>query len=367
MITQFEWRDMLRFDKMISPTIITIIYYISVIACIILGLKLIFNGMDGYMGGYQIMSGIGILLVGPLLARLWAELVIVIFKIHTRASNIDRVLSGQNPETLLPTDSILPVSIHSTQQATVAEMPPATTPYFDQNQQPRPAVVPENNYPQTPQPASPPSMQAPSQRPNLQDYWQSGIPNTTGSTIPPININLNDLRQRVPNWPLVLASIIILLGVTLPYAALVPGAGMAGGFMGAQLQDSYSITDGPLGILAPIAALAMVVISAGGLKWLWFVIGYGITVLASVFALLSDKSLFSQISKLKSSISGGLDATLGKFAPNAGQYAEQMMGSAPGVSDFLSMTFYFLIIALLFAGYWAFAGKYLEQGLMTNK
>lgn len=367
MISQFEWRDLLRFDKMIAPTIITIIYYILVVASLITGLILILNGMGGYMGGYRIMSGIGIIVFGPLMARLWAELVIVIFKIYTRATSIDHTLSGQSPETALLSNSVATVSYSASNSvAHQSEVPTPTTASFDINQQVRP-VVAENNI-QTPSLVGPPPLQTLSQRPNLQDYWQPGSSNknTPANAIPPININFNDLKQRVPNWPLVLASIVILFGVTLPYASLAPGAGMAGGFLGAQIQDAYSITDGPLGLLTPLAAIAMVVISAGGLKWLWFVIGYGTTVLTSAFALFSDKGLFSQISKLKSSISGGLDATLGKFAPNAAQYAEQMMGSTPGASDFLNMTFYILIMALLFAGYCAFAGKYIEKGLMTN-
>ncbi|GAB4015123.1 hypothetical protein GCM10028808_39620 [Spirosoma migulaei] len=85
------FRNFLSFDRMISTTIITITYYIYLIAVIITGVVLIVMGLlvRRYGGAGIAFSGVLVLIFGPLWIRLIAEFLIVVFKIHERLRHID--------------------------------------------------------------------------------------------------------------------------------------------------------------------------------------------------------------------------------------------------------------------------------------
>lgn len=71
------------FDKMITPVIIKIIFWIGLVASGILGLLLIFSGLTAsFGGGGQVVTGLLALVVGPIFARVYCELLILFFKIH---------------------------------------------------------------------------------------------------------------------------------------------------------------------------------------------------------------------------------------------------------------------------------------------
>lgn len=74
---------MLNFDTMITPTIIKIIYAITTVLGILLGLWMIFSGFNSYYGGgLKVFIGLIVVAAAPFVTRISCESMIVIFKIH---------------------------------------------------------------------------------------------------------------------------------------------------------------------------------------------------------------------------------------------------------------------------------------------
>ena len=67
-------KELLYFDKMITPKIITFIYWLLLVVVILGGLKSIFDG--------QFIMGLGMLIGGSIGVRVWCELMIVFFKMN---------------------------------------------------------------------------------------------------------------------------------------------------------------------------------------------------------------------------------------------------------------------------------------------
>ena len=76
-------KDIFFFDSMLTPKIITFVYWIMLIGSLISGLSSIFTQ---YGGG--IFAGLGIMIGGAIFARIWCELLIVLFKIHENLQKI---------------------------------------------------------------------------------------------------------------------------------------------------------------------------------------------------------------------------------------------------------------------------------------
>lgn len=185
----------------------------------------------------------------------------------------------------------------------------------------------------------------------IADFWPApGAAGTPGggTSVPPVDAKA--LLQRVPNWPLVAASLVVLLGVAGAYGEV---AGI-----------EFSIKNSTFGMVTLLAAIGMVGISAAGLKWLWFVGCYGLVLLGSVMAFFDSNSLFSQVSRGRQAAES-VGGTMNQLAPGMGQYAEQAAQQA-SATQFLTMTFYLLILAVVFCGYWALAGRYQERGSATH-
>ena len=78
-----EARDLLKFDRMITPTIIQIIFYIGLAVAVVGGLAMILMGLlSDFGGGSMVFMGLLYLVLGPIAARIYCEILIVIFKIH---------------------------------------------------------------------------------------------------------------------------------------------------------------------------------------------------------------------------------------------------------------------------------------------
>jgi hypothetical protein len=73
--------DFLRFETMITPVVIQVIFWIAVVIVIIAGIVQLTNG------GWAVLTGLLTIILGPLVARIYCELVIVFFRIndHLRA------------------------------------------------------------------------------------------------------------------------------------------------------------------------------------------------------------------------------------------------------------------------------------------
>ena len=76
--------DFLKFKKMVTPIIIQILFWIGVVVSVIAGIIQIVSGINTpYGGGGSIVfMGILLLLLGPILVRVWCELMLVLFSIH---------------------------------------------------------------------------------------------------------------------------------------------------------------------------------------------------------------------------------------------------------------------------------------------
>lgn len=72
--------EFLTFRKMITPTIIQIVFWIGVAYCVIYGIRLIFDGL--------FIFGLIYLIVGPFVVRIYCELIILLFRIYDTLNEI---------------------------------------------------------------------------------------------------------------------------------------------------------------------------------------------------------------------------------------------------------------------------------------
>ena len=81
--------DFLAFRKMITPTVIQVIFWIGVVYCVIVGIVMIAAGVAGSRGGgAMVLTGLLTLILGPLFVRIYCELLIIMFRIHDRLTEI---------------------------------------------------------------------------------------------------------------------------------------------------------------------------------------------------------------------------------------------------------------------------------------
>jgi len=76
-------KDAFFFDSMLTPKIITFVYWLLLLGSVVSGIGAMFTE---YGGG--IFAGLGIIIFGAIGARIWCELLIVLFKIHENLQKI---------------------------------------------------------------------------------------------------------------------------------------------------------------------------------------------------------------------------------------------------------------------------------------
>ena len=76
-------KDIFFFDSMLNPKIITIVYWLLLTAAIISGVSTMFGDYH-----QNIFGGLGMIIGGVIGARIWCELMIVLFKIHENLQKI---------------------------------------------------------------------------------------------------------------------------------------------------------------------------------------------------------------------------------------------------------------------------------------
>src|SRR5699024_10942349 len=87
----------LKFEKMITPLFIQLIFWIGFVFSIIFGLFMIGYGIISDSGGIaQIGSGLFSLFLGPIILRVYCEMLIVIFKMQGALISIRDILKDQN-------------------------------------------------------------------------------------------------------------------------------------------------------------------------------------------------------------------------------------------------------------------------------
>ena len=80
-------KGILFFDNMLTPKIITFVYWLLLLVAVVSGIGAMFTGYSGVTFGSFIM-GIGIAIAGAVGARIWCELLIVLFKINENIKKI---------------------------------------------------------------------------------------------------------------------------------------------------------------------------------------------------------------------------------------------------------------------------------------
>ncbi len=79
--------DIFGFDKMLTPKIITFVYWILLLGVVVGGLGSIFTGPGG-VSASSFLMGIVYTLGGAVAVRIWCELLIVAFKINEALQEI---------------------------------------------------------------------------------------------------------------------------------------------------------------------------------------------------------------------------------------------------------------------------------------
>ncbi len=88
--------DFLKFKKMITPIIIQILFWIGAAGSILLGLIGIVGGAAAQSGGGGMMFvGLLWILLGPIFARIYCELLIVIFSINDTLTEVKNLLKNK--------------------------------------------------------------------------------------------------------------------------------------------------------------------------------------------------------------------------------------------------------------------------------
>lgn len=72
-------RQLLYFDAMLTPKIITFVYWLALVLVVLTGLGMMFAGGLGF---FKFLTGLVAIAAGAVGARIWCEILIVIFKIH---------------------------------------------------------------------------------------------------------------------------------------------------------------------------------------------------------------------------------------------------------------------------------------------
>lgn len=79
--------DILYFNKMLTPKIITLVYWLALIGVVVAGLGTMFGGFGGFSFG-KFLTGLFIIVAGALGTRIWCELLIVLFKMNEALQEI---------------------------------------------------------------------------------------------------------------------------------------------------------------------------------------------------------------------------------------------------------------------------------------
>ena len=72
--------DFLSYKYMITPGILKILSYVAMVGCVIAGIFTAF---------VEPISGIGMIVLGPIVARIYTELMLVIFEIHNELKKLN--------------------------------------------------------------------------------------------------------------------------------------------------------------------------------------------------------------------------------------------------------------------------------------
>ena len=77
------------FEKTVTPGIMKIMYVLALVFIVIIGLVTIINGLNRtYGGGQDVFNGILIIIFGPVLVRIYCEIILIFFKMNQTLMDI---------------------------------------------------------------------------------------------------------------------------------------------------------------------------------------------------------------------------------------------------------------------------------------
>jgi len=81
------FRDFLAFRRMVTPVIIQVIFWIGVVVCVLTGLTQLAMALNfGSIAGF--LMALGTLIIGPIMVRVYCELLILLFRIYDTLQEI---------------------------------------------------------------------------------------------------------------------------------------------------------------------------------------------------------------------------------------------------------------------------------------
>jgi hypothetical protein len=97
-------RDFWAFRTMVTPVIIEILFWIGAICCLIIGGIMIIYGATHYQAGppNYLWEGVLVFLLGPLVVRVYCEILIVFFRINETLTEIEHLVERPVPEPTRP-------------------------------------------------------------------------------------------------------------------------------------------------------------------------------------------------------------------------------------------------------------------------
>ncbi len=88
-------KDFFNFKKMITPVIIKVLFWLGTLGCIIAGIFQIVMAYTGQLGFGVVLTGIGYIVLGPIVVRICCELLIILFSINDTLTDIQKQLNRQ--------------------------------------------------------------------------------------------------------------------------------------------------------------------------------------------------------------------------------------------------------------------------------
>jgi len=86
-------RNIFYFDAMLTPKVVTLVYWLLLVTALVAGIGSMFYTGFQYMTFGTFMRGVAITIGGAIGARIWCELVIVLFKLN---ENVQRIANSKH-------------------------------------------------------------------------------------------------------------------------------------------------------------------------------------------------------------------------------------------------------------------------------
>ena len=90
-------KDFLAFRTMVTPFIIQILFWLGAVICLIAGVIMVIYGATQGKAQY-VWQGVLLFVLGPLVVRIYCEILIIFFRINETLTEIKHGLEGRKPE-----------------------------------------------------------------------------------------------------------------------------------------------------------------------------------------------------------------------------------------------------------------------------